>query len=244
MARAVGAMFFNGTPPPAKTYRGGPFYAYFFGLYAARHDHVLHLDSDIMFGGRSQTWLEEAMRLLGERPNVLVFQPFPGPPKADGRVYAAGAEREPGPIHTLRFRTITTRYFLMSRNRLRERVGGLGIRSHSPVLTKVGFDVWLRGIRDLPLRDRLRPLTLATPRIDLPERLLGEAMVAAGMHRVDYLGREPGMWTLHPRERTETYFRILPELVARIERGDVTEQQRGHYDLHETMLQRDSSSRS
>jgi hypothetical protein len=192
MARAVGAMFFNGTPPPAKTYRGGPFYAYFFGLHAARHDHVLHLDSDIMFGGGSQTWLEEAMRLLGERPDVLVCQPFPGPPRPDGRVYAAGAEPDAGSIPALRFRTITTRYFLIDRNRLGERIDGLAIRSHSPVLTKVRFGVWWRGIRNLPLRDRLRPLMLATPRVDLPERLRGEAMAAAGMHRVDYLGASPG----------------------------------------------------
>lgn len=244
MARGVSAFFFKGTPLPAKTYRGGPFYAYFFGLHMARHDHVLHLDSDIMFGGRSQTWVEEAMHLLGERPDVLVCQPFPGPPTPDGRVYAAGAETDAGSVPTLRFRTITTRYFLISRNRFRERIGGLGIRSHSPALTKVRLGAWLRGIRDLPLRDRLRPLTLATPRVDLPERLLGEAMAAAGMHRLDYLGRGPGMWTLHPRERTETYYELLPELIRRIERGDVTEQQRGHYDLDESMLHRDSSSRS
>jgi hypothetical protein len=140
----------------------------------------------------SQTWLEEAMRLLGERPDVLVCQPFPGPPRPDGRVYAAGAEPDAGSIPALRFRTITTRYFLIDRNRLGERIDGLAIRSHSPVLTKVTFGVWWRGIRNLPLRDRLRPLMLATPRVDLPERLRGEAMAAAGMHRVDYLGASPG----------------------------------------------------
>jgi hypothetical protein len=244
MARALGATFFDGTAPPAKTYRGGPFYAYFFGLHAARHDHVLHLDSDIMFGGGSQTWLDEAMRLLRERPDVLVCQPFPGPPRRDGQVFAAGAEPETGPIPALRFSTITTRYFLIDRNRLRERVGGLALRSHSPVLTKVRVGTWLRGIRDLPLRDRLRPLRLATPRVDLPERLLGEAMVAAGMHRIDYLGRKPGMWTLHPRERTKPYYEVLPDLIERIEGGDVTRQQRGHYDLHESMLRRGSPLRS
>jgi hypothetical protein len=145
----------------------------------------------------SQTWLEEAMRLLGERPDVLVCQPFPGPPRPDGRVHAAGAELDAGSIPALRFRTITTRYFLIDRNRLGERIDGLAIRclairSHSPVLTKVRFGVWWRGIRNLPLRDRLRPLMLATPRVDLPERLRGEAMATAEMHRVDYLGASPG----------------------------------------------------
>jgi hypothetical protein len=52
---------------------------------------------------------------------VLVCQPFPGPPRPDGRVYAAGAEPDAGSIPALRFRTITTRYFLIDRNRLGER---------------------------------------------------------------------------------------------------------------------------
>lgn len=236
VASSVSAFFLRGRPIPAKTYRGGPFYAYFFGLHEARYDYVLHLDSDIMFGGGSQSWMAEAVHLLADRADVLVYQPFPGPPRADGRVHAAGAKPEPGPIPAFRFRTITTRYFLIDRNRFRERIGGLDVRPHAPVLRKVGVLEWLRGVRDLPFRDRLRPLTLATPRIDLPERLLGQAMAAAGMHRVDYLGREPGMWTLHPRERTESYYELLPELIQRIERGEVTEQQRGHYDLDASML--------
>jgi hypothetical protein len=242
-SRELSAAFLHGRQMPAKTYRGGPFYAYFFGLNAASHDHILHLDSDIMFGGGSQTWIEEATHLLESDPDVLACLPFPGPPRPDGRVHAAGAVQNPGPIPAFAFKTFTTRYFMIDRSRFRDRIGGIGIRDHSPVLTRVGLIEWLRAVGELPLRDRLRPLTLATPRIDLPERLLGEAMAEAGMHRVDYLGREPGMWTLHPRERTETYYRVLPELVARIERDDVTEEQRGHYDLHESMLQRDSSTR-
>jgi hypothetical protein len=238
-ARGVSDFFLFGKPVPPKTYRGGPFYAYFWGLHEAVNHYVLHLDSDIMFGGGSQTWVDEAMGLLKDRPNVLVCQPLPGPPTADGRVHAAGAEPEPGPVPTFRFRTITTRYFLIDRDRFGERIGGLEVRAHSPALKKVGLLEWLGGLGDLPIRDRLRPLTLATPRVDLPERLLGEAMAAAGMHRLDYLGREPGMWTLHPRERTESYYELLPKLVARIERGEVTEQQRGHYDLDASMLATD-----
>jgi hypothetical protein len=52
------------------------------------------------------------------------------------------------------------------------------------------------------------------------------------------------MWTLHPRERTDAYYELLAGLIRRIERGDVTEEQRGHYDLHDSMLHRDSSTRS
>jgi hypothetical protein len=235
-ARAVGDYFFFGSPVPAKTYRAGPFYAYFWGLHEAANDYVLHLDSDVMFGGGSQTWVNEAMQQLTARSDLLVCQPLPGPPKSAGSIEAAGAEPEAGAIPAFRFRTITTRYFLLDRSRFRDRIGGLRSRSHAPVFTRVRFREWLRHLGELPMRDRLRPLTLATPRVDLPERLLGEAMVAAGMYRLDYLGRPPGMWTLHPRERTETYYELLPQLVDRIERGDVTEEQLGQYDLDPSML--------
>jgi hypothetical protein len=235
-AAAISDYFFFGSPVPAKTYRAGPFYAYFWALHQATNDFVLHLDSDVMFGGRSQTWVAEALRLLAARSDVLVCQPLPGPPTNDGAIAAAGAEPEGGPIPAFRFRTITTRYFLLDRSRFRERIGGLHSRSHAPVMTRVAFRDWLRNVGELPMRDRLRPPVLATPRVDLPERLLGEGMVAAGMYRLDYLGRPPGMWTLHPRERTESYYEFLPQLVDRIERGDVTEQQRGHYDLDPSML--------
>jgi hypothetical protein len=235
-ARAISDYFFLGRPVPAKTYRAGPFYAYFWGLHEATNDFVLHLDSDVMFGGGSHTWVAEALRLMEARPDVLVCQPLPGPPTSEGGIKAAGAQSEPGAIAAFRFQTITTRYFLLDRSRFRERIGGLQSRSHAPVMTRVGFGEWLRHVRELPLRDRIRPPMLATPRVDLPERLLGEAMVAAGMYRLDYLGRPPGMWTLHPRERTAAYYQLLPQLIERIERGDVTEQQRGRYDLDSSML--------
>src|SRR5215813_13420723 len=45
---------------PAKDCVGGPFYAYFYGLNRAAHNLVLHSDSDMFYGGGSQTWMAEA----------------------------------------------------------------------------------------------------------------------------------------------------------------------------------------
>jgi hypothetical protein len=236
VARSVSSRFFGGKRIPAKTYRGGPFYAYFFGLHTATNDHILHLDSDMMFGGGSQTWAAEALALLEERTDVLACQPLPGPPTERGEIFAAGAEPERHASLAFRFATFTTRYFLLDRRRLIERVGSLDVSRHPPVRRRVGVRSWLRGFVDLAPRDRLRLLTLSTLPYELPERLIAEAMTRAGLHRVDFLGREPGMWTLHPQLRSERYYEHLPELVRRIERGAITEAQRGHYDLHGSML--------
>jgi hypothetical protein len=57
------------------------------------------------------------------------------------------------------------------------------------------------------------------------------------MVRLDFAGREPGMWSLHPAERPPAFLDALPDLVARVEAGDVTDAQRGRFDLHPSMLE-------
>ena len=97
-ARArVSLEFFGGAPVPAKDFRGGPYYAYFFGLNAASNDLVLHTDSDIFFGGGSQTWLAEAASNMAARQEVLFSSPLPGPPAADGRLLHLGSTPDAAP---------------------------------------------------------------------------------------------------------------------------------------------------
>ena len=233
--RAVAARFFGGQPVPAKTARAGPFYAYFYGLYVARCDYVLHLDCDVLFGGGSQTWASEALTLLRERPEILLCGPLPGPPRSDGTI-AQTAVREPDASPAFAFATITSRRFLIDLKRLEERVGVLPVRRHASRRTRVPLSLWLKGWGRMQLRDRLRPLTLSTLAYDLPERLLGEAMTEAGLRRVDFLGSPPGMWSLHPPDRSERFYESLPRLVERVEHGDVPDDQRGNYDVLDSML--------
>jgi hypothetical protein len=234
-SKAVSAMFFGGHRVPAKTFRAGPFYAYFYGLYAAGNDFVLHLDSDMLFGGGSKTWVTEAVELLREDEDVLLCEPLPGPPRADGAIMQP-AEPYMRRASAFRFATVTTRLFLLHRQRLLHRVGVLEVRRHPPVRRRVPLATWLRGLRMMPLGDRLRPLVLSTPPYELPERLLGDAMVKAALQRVAFLGEPPGMWSLHPADRTDRFYASLPTLIERIEHRDVTDDQRGHYDLRESML--------
>jgi hypothetical protein len=52
MRKSVGSYFF-GIPMdfPLKDFRGGPFYAYYYGLCRASNDFVFHLDADMMLVG-------------------------------------------------------------------------------------------------------------------------------------------------------------------------------------------------
>jgi hypothetical protein len=213
---AVSRSFFGGRHIPLKDWRGGPFYAYFFGLHAARHTHVLHFDSDMLFGGGSQFWVREAVQLLRLRSDVLICGPLPGPPTLDGAVRHQGEQPEPWTSRAYRFSDATTRVFLLDRERFTERIGAL------PVTQPAAHRI------DHALKE-------GNPPYDLPEDIISQAMMNKRLTRVDFLGRDPGMWSLHPLNRSPLFYRLLPEIVRRVEAGDVPVRQRGDYDIGDSL---------
>jgi hypothetical protein len=216
--REVAAAFTGGSSMPAKNTNGAPIYPYFYGLHQARNDLVLHLDSDVMFGGASQTWIEEAATLLAENSDVLVCNPFPGPPTVDGALRREKAPRFEYSSPAYRFETMSSRLFLIGRKRLRERL----------------FPLHLLG----PIRrvSAIKARLHGNPPFRAPEMSIGAAMSSAGLCRVDLLGSQPGMWSLHPVYRSEEFYRALPQLIERIEKGDIPDAQRGDYDLNDSMF--------
>jgi hypothetical protein len=82
--RAVSKLFFGSNIIPDKAWDGRPFYPYFYGLFVAKADYIMHMDGDMMFGGGSQTWISEAIDLLKARPDILFSGPLPGPPHPAG----------------------------------------------------------------------------------------------------------------------------------------------------------------
>lgn len=210
--------FFAGRKVPEKDFRGGPYYAYFFGLVEAGHDRVLHVDSDMFFGGGSRTWVRECVTHMEGNPEVLLAAPLSGPPRADGRLLTLPGRPDPGEPHAFRFDVMTSRLFLIDRRRFRERIGALRPR------------------RPQRLKNVLIALLEGNPPADLPEHLFTAAMRERGLIRREFLGRPPGMWSLHPPYRCADFYRKLPELVRRIEAGDVPENQRGNHDLDESMV--------
>jgi len=214
----VADAFFGGQRVPAKDFRGGPYYSYFYGLIEARNDYVLHADSDMFFGGGSSTWLQEAVDYLAVHPDVLLAAPLPGPPAADGRVRSPGATPEADTPHAYRFDTMTTRLFLLDRRRFHSVVGALQPQ------------------RPSRLRDTIKALVEGNPPEDLPEHLFTAAMRTHGLVRREFLGPEPGMWSLHPPYRCADFYAKLPELIRRVEAGDIPAAQRGDHDLNASLV--------
>jgi hypothetical protein len=228
MRREVSERFFGRSNIPVKDCFGAPFYAYFHGLHSARNAYVLHMDSDMLFGGGSQKWIVEAVELLRERPDVLVTGPLPGPPTSDGtlpsrviarhektQMYGSAGATEPYSSLAYRFTHMSTRLFLIDLKRFASRVDRLE-------LTRP--------------RWRTYPKAEGHPRYLPAETAISRALSERSLLRIDLLGDPPGMWTVHPPGRSETFYRELPRLIERIEAGDIPAAQLGDYEVNDSLV--------
>jgi hypothetical protein len=216
--REIADVFTAGAPIPAKDTKGAPFYPYFYGLHEARNELVFHLDSDLMFGGGSQQWIDEARTLLAGHPDVLACNPLPGPPAPDRELRREAAPPFAHDSQAYLFKTLSTRLFLIDRKRLRERLSPLRLLGPARALSSA--------------KARLH----GNPPYRAAELVISEAMVGAGLSRVDFLGAQPGMWSLHPPYRSEEFYSELPRLIERVETGEIPDAQRGDYELNDSMF--------
>jgi hypothetical protein len=66
-------------------------------------------------------------------------------------------------------------------------------------------------------------------------------MRVKNLKRVDFLGTGEGLWSLHPPFRNESFFEKLPELINRVESNNIPEEQRGDYDINDSMINWDDA---
>jgi len=214
---------------PEKAFDGGPFHAYFYGLMAADADYIVHMDSDMLFGGGSQRWLDEATGWFDKVPQALFTGPLPGPPRPDGTLAdlhgaMPGKRSLPAPQRlrcdypAYRFQSVSTRIFVFNQKRFDTKLGS--------------FDV-LRP----DFKRRLRAQVFKQAPVTMPaEEAMTDTLLKRQFCRIDFLGSGSGLYSLHPPYRTEQFYRELPNLIARIVRGDIPEAQRGDYDINASMI--------
>lgn len=215
---ALAEKYFGGQRYPEKDWNGGPFHSYLAGLDGAAHDYVLHMDSDMMYGGGSQTWIAEAIQLMRDNANVIACNPLPGPPTANGALRSQTLDSFPYSSFAYSVAAVSTRVFFLDRARFRRMM---------PVLP---------ALPALTLRREWQARFDGNPPFAAFEDVVSSAMAERGVVRVDFLGEAPGMWSLHPPYRSAEFFERLPELIAQVEVGDVPEGQRGMHDMDDSMI--------
>jgi len=216
-ARHLADRYFGGRPIPRSDHRSRPFYCYYAALDAAVNDHVLHIDSDILCGGGSSTWLGEAVNVLETRSEIMAVNPLPGPPTDNLELTAQRGEPVEGMRGAYLFDQISTRVFLMDRRVL--------ARLRPP-----------RMMMPRRARDTARALLYGRPLAPFAEDVMTAQMRTAGLRRFDFLGEPPGWWSLHPPYRSERFFAALPEVVRMVEEDDLPAGQRGDYELNESII--------
>ncbi|QQR44937.1 hypothetical protein JKA73_01950 [Myxococcus xanthus] len=219
VTKALSEQFFGGSRLPMKDSRGGPFHSYFFGLAAAKHPHVMHLDADMLIGGASRAWMAEAAAQLASREELVSCSPLSGPPRADGTIAGDSRWYEPDAqgSHAFRFRRFSSRAFFVDRDALVRRIGPLQAKLAPPIHV-------------------LRALRAGNPPYREPENLVTRRLKRRGLWRLDFLGAAPGLWTLHPQYRSPTFYERLPELISRVESGDMPDAQRGQENVHDCLV--------
>ena len=205
----VAQYFFGTNDMPLKDFRGGPFYAYFFGLYSASNNFVFHLDSDMFLGGSSQTWIKEAADFFASDPSCFIVSPLPGPPHPDNILKDQQVINKIAP-YTWELKGMSTRIFLIDRDKF---------KNDKLVVSKPSA------------RNQIKAVIQGNSNADLPEHLISGFMLKHHYKRLDFLGTGTGLWSLHPPYRTTAFYAELPGLINRITVNDLPKKQQGFYDI-------------
>jgi hypothetical protein len=206
----IASFFFGHKNIPEKDFRGGPFYAYFYGIYQASNALILHLDSDMLLGGGSSTWISEAISLFKEKADLLIASPLPGPPHLDETlIHQTITSKVPGK-YSFEIEGMSTRIFMLDKDKF--------------IKSKLS-------LKKPSLKNQLKALIEGNSNADLPEHIISRFMRNQKLKRIDFLGIFPGLWSLHPPFRTEEFYLNLPTLINRIANNDLPSEQQGFYDI-------------
>jgi hypothetical protein len=154
---------------------------------------------------------------MGRDPQAVLASQLPGPPRADGRLLRQPDATRADGSQTWRITNMSSRIFLANVRRFVDRLAPL------PLLPA-------------PFRGRLWTLRAPNPPFEKLELMVTRRMRESGLYRLDLLGGPPGLWSLHPPFRTPAFIRQLDEIVARVESGDLPDEQRGDFDLNDSVF--------
>lgn len=205
-ARADLAKHIEGNRIPERDYRGVPLYGWPAGIEPFETDYHFHSDCDIFYGGLEiADWLEKATRCLDANKSLFCVAPHPGP---NGPLL--GQSEPPAETDELYvFKTFSSRRFLVSKD--------------------------IYKILPLPLK------AVPSKKVVLRNMLSGksfannwEMMVSDEMQKNNLLRghtKTLDAWAIHVLSDKKQVVEQFGQIVDKIERNDIPEQQKGHYDL-------------
>lgn len=189
---------------------GTPIYAFLYGVEAAQQPYRLHLDSDMLtYDPQPTSWVQEAMRVLDDIPDILFVNQRWGPHSADSPT------EHPQPAFDRGFgphvaQVFSTRAFLYNNAKLERAFLPMDAAQHP------WPKQWFYRLRD---RSPYRAL----------EQMISVALTAKKVYRAD-LDAEWG-YNIHAGKRSMFEDERIAGVIDRITVGDVPPAQFGQYNL-------------
>jgi len=192
-------------------FRGYPIYGSIRQFHDIKSDYILHFDCDMLFYEKpNYSWIKEGIRLMEENQDILCVLPRGGPPTLDRLIHQGTTKYnidEENKVY--RFKNFTSRHYLVHRERF------LKLLPMKPQ--------WLSWRE--PYKSRL----FGNGKMLCWESTVGNALNKSPFWRVDLITKEA--WSIHPGDRSELFYELLPEIVKSIKDGKYPEEQKGHFDL-------------
>ena len=230
---------------------GHAFTAYFAAWEFPRTRYLLHFDADIFLYDATQgSWLRDAIRFLGEHPEVVALTPRIAPPPTDRSKMVEIGAKDSGWLPTWQLEKVadgwksnwlSTRFHFLDRERLQALLplvpsrwprGERKARSVNEWLfpayerrawtAKQSPDAWPE-----PLHRLFRKAAHHwIPPYPLPPEVLFFERIANTAASTFYLDRDD-VWYVHPETKPQAFLEVLDNLLARVPRGEFPEAQRG-----------------
>lgn len=174
-------------------------------------DYILHLDIDLLCHNSAETsWIYEGIRTLEDHDDLIFVAPLSGPPTNDGQLYQGATNYHHDVERGLYlFHDVTSRKLLFKRE---------------------SYDALLP-MKALWTSPRRRLMSQFTRRSEMYpwEVIVSKRLRETSRFRADLPGNQG--WIMHTPDHGPQFIENLPELISRVEAGDLPDAQRGHYDL-------------
>jgi hypothetical protein len=192
-------------------FRGYPVHGSIKQFHHKGSDYILHLDCDMIFYEEPTfCWIKEGIKIMEENEDILCVLPRGGPPLKDGSLNQGSTPYKVDEKRGLYlFKNFTSRHYLIHRERF------LSLLPLKPL--------WLSWRE--PIKSRL----FGTGKMLCWEAMVECALEKSDLWRADLMTDQA--WSLHPGDRSEDFYQLLPQIIDSVNLNEFPEEQRGHFDL-------------
>ncbi len=209
--RSKNRVQFNYPHKETHCFRGYPIYGSFKQFFDNDADYILHLDCDMIFYESPEySWINEGIKIMEQNEDILCVLPRGGPPTKDRSLHQGTTPYQvDGKRGLYLFKNFTSRHYLIHRERF------LSLLPLKPL--------WLSWRE--PIKSRL----FGNGKMLCWEAMVEHALQKSDMWRADLMTDKA--WSLHPGDRSEEFYQLLPQVIDSVNRNEFPEEQRGHFDL-------------